>query len=100
MSCCNKTSDALQRKRCTICKQEGDFIHYEVLREVVKRDLKDFVEAQSYYACVNPDCEVVFFSGDEEQFWLLQDIEMSSDFDSVTKLKKKGCSGCKGVCRE
>lgn len=100
MVCCNKTTKAIQRKQCPICKQEGDYIHYAVLREVVKKDLTEFVESQSYYACINPDCEVVFFSEDENQFWLIQDIEMSSDFDSVTKLKEKDCSNCKGGCHK
>lgn len=101
MSCCNnKTQKDTPQKPCPICKLEGDYIHYAVLREVVKEELKRLVDNQSYYTCINSDCEIVFFSEDENQFWLIQDIEMSSDFDSVTKLTKKDCSSCKGGCHK
>jgi len=98
MSCCNKEKKDPPKMNCPLCKAEGEYIHYLAIEKVVKEELIYFVEAQNYYTCFNQDCEVVFFSEDKEQFWLIQDINLASDFDSITKLKKSNCGGCGGGC--
>ena len=101
MSCCNNNiKKETPKKKCPLCNQEGEYIHYSVLKNVVKTDLKDFVEYQNYFTCINSDCEVVFYSEDEGQCWLVQDIDLSADFDAVTKIKKQDCSSCSGGCHK
>ncbi len=101
MSCCNrKEAKESPEKTCPFCKGNGEYIHYQALQRVVKEDLIPFVEEKDYFTCTNSQCEIVFYSGDEEQYFLIQDINLASDFNEVTKLKRKNCSSCGGCNRQ
>ncbi len=100
MSCCNKREvKESPKKNCPFCKRQGEYIHYLALQRVVKEELIPFVEAKDYFTCTNPNCEIVFYSGDEEQYFLIQDINLTSDFDEVTKAKQYNCGSCNGCKR-
>lgn len=96
MGCCN---NKLEKKTfiCPICKSAAEEVHYVVVETVLKEDLKDLVANNSYYTCTNKDCDMVFFSEDQKQMFLTQDIDYTADFKQVTKAKE-GCGGCGGKC--
>ncbi|WP_026478050.1 hypothetical protein [Alkaliphilus transvaalensis] len=101
MSNCGGCSKKIQEatKKCPLCHRESDYLHYLVVKSVVKEDLKKLVISEKYYTCKNSECEVVFFNGVEDVVYLLQDIDLSSDFNGVTKTKKPQCGGCSGKCQ-
>lgn len=95
MGCC-KSKKQIKKKECPICKQNGNNVHWQIIKKIVKEEMQYIVGSGSYYICTNNYCEVVFFSDDEEQIFLTQDVNMMADFNDISKSKKDGCDKCKG----
>lgn len=93
--CTRKTEATL--KNCPLCKEKCKSLNYMAVRPVVKEDLQKFVCQDQYYICNNEDCDVVFFNEGEEQIFLTRDINLTADFQEVTKKDKGSCGkSCKG----
>ncbi|SCY66056.1 hypothetical protein [Alkaliphilus peptidifermentans] len=98
MGCCNNKHN-VNKVKCPLCKIEGEAIHFLVVESVVKKELASIVIDEQYYTCRNSDCEVIFYNESYEKIFLIQDIDLSSDFKNVTKSSKSTCgSGCGKKC--
>lgn len=61
-SCCVATNTA---SLCPECEAKGISVGLKTLKHLLKEDvLRDIIEERAYSFCRNPDCEIVYFSGD------------------------------------
>lgn len=47
---------------CPVCKEKGEFVKNITVNHMVLNVLKDHVEDNNYYLCMNEDCCVAYFS--------------------------------------
>lgn len=93
---CNRKTEAIS-KNCPLCKEECKGLNYMAVKPVVKEDLQKLVQQDQYFICNNGECDVVFFNEGEEIIFLTRDINMSADFQEVTKKEKGSCgNNCHG----
>lgn len=103
MSCCKsvKKDYQLSKQPCPLCNMVGNHIHYLAVERVVKEDVVSQVKRETYFTCVNDNCDVVFYNEYNDGIFLAQDINMGADFDEITKTNKNKCNsnskcgGCK-----
>ena len=101
-NCSNKKEKIF--KKCPVCKELSDNIHYMQVKPVVKKEVEKLVQEEMYYICKNDNCDVVFFNDPQDIIFLTRDINMTADFNEGlpagdSPCGKDGCSGCHGKCR-
>lgn len=100
-SCKNRKKNiGLEKIYCPLCKNAGNNIHYLAIKKVVKESSISAVREETYFACTDNSCDVVFYNKEGDRIFLTQDINMAADFDEITKPggcncnSNVGCSNC------
>ncbi|KAB3537694.1 hypothetical protein F8154_02475 [Alkaliphilus pronyensis] len=100
MRCKSRRQNTAEIK-CPMCKRLGEAIHYLVVKTVVKKEVEAMVINEEYYTCRNNDCQVIIYNHDHNRVFLIQDINLSADFNGVTKDSTKTCGGsCGNGCQK
>ncbi|ABW19651.1 hypothetical protein [Alkaliphilus oremlandii] len=103
MECCSgKKNIGRSAENCPLCNKLGNNIHYLAVEIVVKEELLSEVTKEAYFVCNNRDCEAVFYNRIKDRIFLVQDINLSANFDEIIKPEADGksCAGKCGKCKE
>ena len=97
MGCCKNINNNQENKQvCPLCSTIGNSIHYLAVEMVVKKDLISEVTKEQYFVCTNSNCDVVFYNQYQDRIFLVQDINMESNFKEITKSNGHECnSNCR-----
>ena len=76
--CCEcKTEKVEQNKdNCPVCNNEGISVSKVTVEHLIKEDYLKVVEGEQYKICMNEDCNVVYYSVDNENKFLKDQVRV------------------------
>jgi len=72
---------------CPVCGGESYSVEGKEVKALAKEDLKELVQHPFYWMCSEENCDVGFFTKDEEQLFFLQDLDFRKK-EEVSKAKR------------
>lgn len=82
--CCSHKLSKVKKQKCPACSEKGLSVKLETVKSMIKKNKKVPLK-EDFYICENPDCDILYFSG--ESAFYKKDSIIEADFKKGTKTK-------------
>lgn len=76
-NCCSTSNISKGIKECPLCRSESEKVGEKTVLSLLKEENQDLIDSQEMHYCNNPDCDLVYFSGN--QTFYKNDLKINID---------------------